>query len=476
MLRITPVWVIGLVVAPLRVILAQDTTVVALPLPPPAVVDTLRCGFCNRPNVFRAIVQGPLGQALNNRFNAWVLHDTTSYVTSETWRRNLRGTWGWDQDNFVINMLGHPYAGSLHFAWGRSNGLSFWASTPFTFFNSVLWEYFGETTQPSINDLVDTGLGGIALGEMFHRIAATIRNNEIGGGGRFLRELAALPFDPVGSVNRALRGEWSRRGPNPSEHNPLATLLRTGGGAGIVRAPGSLFTSLRKAEVSSIFFADLKYGDAYIDTLRAPFSAFTARVLFAPRHGGLIQLMGEGRIAGADIGRNEGHRHQLEFGQRFEYLNNGALQFGAQTLQLGLSSRVRLGGKFWLRTRAAGDAIVLAGINAPGAGTGMREYDFGPGAGGTFTAGIEHGGVPYLTVRYQPAWIHTIDGADANHLMSLVGVELSIPVLSHLDLVVHSNYYDRLSRYADGTRSRRRFPDLRVMAALKTARRAAVEQ
>jgi hypothetical protein len=137
---------------------------------------------------------------------------------------------------------------------------------------------------------------------------------------------------------------------------------------------------------------------------------------------------------------------------------------------------VRLGGKFWLRTRAAGDAIVLAGINAPGAGTGMREYDFGPGAGGTFTAGIEHGGVPYLTVRYQPAWIHTIDGADANHLMSLVGVELSIPVLSHLDLVVHSNYYDRLSRYADGTRSRRRFPDLRVMAALKTARRAAVEQ
>jgi hypothetical protein len=48
-----------------------------------------------------------------------------------------------------------------------------------------------------------------------------------------------------------------------------------------------------------------------------------------------------------------------------------------------------------------------------------------------------------------------------------------MPVLSHLDLVIHSNYYDRLSRYADGTRSRF---NLRVMAALKTARRAAIEQ
>ena len=476
MLRISPAWVIGLVLAPLQGLLAQDTTVVAPPAPPPAVVDTLRCGFCNRPNVSAAIIQGPVAQAVNNRFNAWVRGVAVAHVTPKTWWTNLERGWGWDQDNFFVNMLGHPYTGSIHFNWARSNGLSFWASTPFTFFNSILWEYFGETTQPSINDLMHSGVGGIALGEMFHRVAATIRDNELGGGARVLRELAALPFDIPGTFNRAVRGEWSRRGPNPSEHNPLAMVLRTGGGAGIVRAPGSLLTSLREAEFSSIFFADLKYGDAFLDTLHKPFDAFSARILLAPRHGGLTQLVGVGRIAGADIGRNEGHRHQIEFNQRFEYLNNDALQFGAQTLQVGLSSRVRLGGKFWLRTLAAGDAIAVAGINAPGAGTGTREYDFGPGAGGTFTAGIEHDGVPYLTVRYQPAWIHTVDGADANHLMSLVGVEASIPVLSHLDLVVHSNYYDRLSRYADGTRSRRRFPELRVMAALKTAPRTAVEQ
>jgi hypothetical protein len=476
MLRGTRGLIAGLLFAPLRVILAQDTTVVTPPPAPAPVVDTLRCGFCNRPNPFLAVFEGLLAQGLNNRFNAWVRKDSTAYVTKETWRTNLHRGWHFDEDNFFVNMLGHPYAGSIHFNGARSNGLSFWASAPFTFFHSVVWEYFGETTQPSINDFVDTGLGGIALGEMFHRVAATIRNNEVGGGARFLRELVALPFDPMGSFNRLLDGEWSKKGPNPSEHNPLGTVLRMGGGAGIVRAPGSLLTSLKDAEFTSAFMADLKYGDSYIDSLRKPFAAFSARLLFAPGHGGLTQLVGVGRVTGAEIGRTEWHRHQIELNHRFEYLNNGALRFGAQTLELGLSSRIHIAGKFWFRTLMAGDGIALAGINAPGTGTGTRDYDFGPGLGGTFFAGIEHAGAPILTGRYQPAWIHTVNGANANHYTSFASLELNLPVFSHLDLVAQSSYYDRLSKYADGSRSRRRFPELRAFLAFKTARRSAAEQ
>lgn len=457
---------------------AQDTTVVSPPPPVERTRDTLGCGFCNRPQPLFAIFEGLFFQAANNRFNAWVRKDTTAYVTMETWRANLKGGWGWDQDNFLVNMMGHPYAGSLHFAGARSNGMGFWASTPFTFFHSVMWEYFGETTQPSLNDFVDTGLGGIALGEMFHRVAATIRDNEAGGGARFLREFAALPFDPVGTFNRILRGEVSRKGPNPREHNPLETALRFGGGAGLVRAPGSLLNSLKDAEKSAVLFADLKYGDVFSDSTRRPFDAFAMRILLAPRHGGLTQLVGEGRILGATLGGGgSGSKHQLDFNQRFEYLNNGALQWGGQTLELGIASRINLFGAFSLRTLVAGDGIVLAGINAPGTGTGKREYDFGPGLGGTFSASIAHRGVPYLTVRYQPAWVHTLDGAeDANHYLSYAAAEVVLPVLPVLQLVVHSSYYDRLSKYADGSRSRRRFPELRVFAAFKTTNRRPAAQ
>jgi len=216
---------------------AQDTAVVIPPARPPFVADPRRCGFCHRPNVLAAVFEGFLINASVNRFNAWVRGDSTAKVTSASWRTNLRRGWAWDTDNFVVNMLGHPYHGSTYFAAARTNGLSYWAGAPLTFLHSTIWEYFGETTQPSINDLVNTGLGGIALGEMFHRVAATIRNNESGGGARLLRELVAIPFDPVGSVNRLVSGEWGRRGPNPAEHNPVASVLRIGAGAGIVRAP-----------------------------------------------------------------------------------------------------------------------------------------------------------------------------------------------------------------------------------------------
>jgi len=243
-----------------------------------------------------------------------------------------------------------------------------------------------------------------------------------------------------------------------------------------VRGPGSLLTSLKGAKFSSIIFADLKYGDSYIDSLRKPFDAFSARILLAPGHGGLTQLVGVGRVAGKDIGRTEWHRHQLELNQRFEYLNNGAFEFGAQTLQVGVSSRVHLKGKFWLRNLVAVDAIVLAGINAPGTGVGPRDYDFGPGVGGTLTAALEHDGVPHLTFHYQPAFVHTVNGADANHLTSFGAVEGSIPILDQLAIVIHGTYYTRWSRYADGSRNRRGFPEIRVFAAFKSAHRPAAAQ
>jgi hypothetical protein len=36
-------------------------------------------------------------------------------------------------------------------------------------FGSATWEFFGETNKPSLNDFINTTLGGIAFGEMFHR-------------------------------------------------------------------------------------------------------------------------------------------------------------------------------------------------------------------------------------------------------------------------------------------------------------------
>jgi hypothetical protein len=99
-----------------------------------------------------------------------------AHITPKTWWANMEQGWVWDLDDFGVNQVGHPYQGNNYFNTGRANGLSFYESAAVTAFRSATWEYFGETNHASINDFINTTLGGIALGEMFHRTAWLVRN------------------------------------------------------------------------------------------------------------------------------------------------------------------------------------------------------------------------------------------------------------------------------------------------------------
>ncbi len=108
----------------------------------------------------------------------------TARVTPKTWWANMEQGWVWDLDDFTVNQIGHPYQGNNYFNTGRANGLSFYESAAVTAFGSATWEYFGETNHASLNDFINTTLGGIALGEMFHRTAWLVRDTRATGRGR----------------------------------------------------------------------------------------------------------------------------------------------------------------------------------------------------------------------------------------------------------------------------------------------------
>ena len=91
-------------------------------------------------------------------------------VTPEAIWDNLTNPWEWDRDEYITNQFGHPYQGSVYHAAARSNGFNFFEAGLFDVFGSAAWELFAETNAPSINDLISTTLGGMALGEMFHRL------------------------------------------------------------------------------------------------------------------------------------------------------------------------------------------------------------------------------------------------------------------------------------------------------------------
>jgi hypothetical protein len=118
---------------------------------------------------------------------------------------NLHSGWVIDQDPFSINQLAHPYSGSLYHGFARSAGLNYWESMGYTFAASAVWEVAGETTPPSLNDQIATGIGGSFLGEAMFRTA----NWCLEGGGPnpgFGRELGAALISPPTTVNRHLFG------------------------------------------------------------------------------------------------------------------------------------------------------------------------------------------------------------------------------------------------------------------------------
>jgi hypothetical protein len=85
----------------------------------------------------------------------------------------------WDEDDWRLNYLGHPYAGNLYYNTVRAQGASPGQSFLFSFFASTFWEYIveGVAERPSTQDLIVTPLAGSILGELSHRATLAMKKN-----------------------------------------------------------------------------------------------------------------------------------------------------------------------------------------------------------------------------------------------------------------------------------------------------------
>ena len=99
-------------------------------------------------------------EATLNLYDRTFLEKGTYDTTFETFERNFKMSPVIDSDSFQINQLYHPYQGAMYFGFGRSAGLSYWQSLMYSIGGSELWETAGETTLPSFNDHIASGIGG----------------------------------------------------------------------------------------------------------------------------------------------------------------------------------------------------------------------------------------------------------------------------------------------------------------------------
>lgn len=471
-----PLPVAPLALAPLRV--APMTFVPLLARPDSA------CVGCPRKRPFMALLMMTATNVFINRFDTWVLnvHDPEpdgyyTRVTPKTWGVNIKKGWIWDTDAFQVNMFLHPYQGGTYFRAGRSNGLDFWESTPLTFLGSAMWEFFGEKTYPSLNDFYNTGFGGIVVGETFYRLIAVVRNNESRGTARFLRELAAFPFDPAGSVKRLFSGELWRVHPNPGEHipPPLELQLEVGGRLAV----DSGVAGNRSA--AAFLVAELHYGDAFETPFTRPFDVFLLRGLVSA--GPEAIPVGEARVAGRLFAHELTHtsapiRTIFTVLQKIEFTENPAYKFGGQSVEAGLVTSFDLGNGVDLRAEVLAEAIMLGAVDAPRGGIAgsPRTYDFGPGAGYDVSASLRVRRFSVISARWHGSLIHTVSGSPADHFTQLPSIEATVPLTPSFGIGAYAGWYQRRSSYTGNPGEVKTYPDLRAFLVWQTHPRSAAPE
>ncbi|HEY6504616.1 MAG TPA: DUF3943 domain-containing protein [Chitinophagaceae bacterium] len=105
----------------------------------------------------------------------------------------------WDKDDWPLNYIGHPIAGSYYYNAVRSQNANWFHSFLFSTAQSFIWEYIieGAAEKPSAQDLIITPVAGTMLGEATHQITMNMRRN----GFRFFEKVFVLIFNPFFVLN-----------------------------------------------------------------------------------------------------------------------------------------------------------------------------------------------------------------------------------------------------------------------------------
>ncbi|HEX2829710.1 MAG TPA: DUF3943 domain-containing protein [Burkholderiales bacterium] len=289
-------------------------------------------------------------------------------VTLNTIQRNFNGRWVYDNDPYTVNQLGHPYQGSMYHTFARSAGLNFWESLAYTFAGSAVWEIAGETTPPSKNDQITTGIGGAFLGESLYRMANLVL--EKGGGlSPKWREVVAAAISPATGFNRLAFGNrfdsiW------PSRSAAYYSRLALGATHAIQESRGTS-GDLKRNEGVLDFSLDYGLPGQPGYKYERPFDYFSFQAT-ASTGEGFENLMTRGLLIGKDY--DSGNRYKGVWGLygSFDYISPQFFRISSTALSLGTTAEWRVTDKVAIQ----GTVLGGAGYASVSTINGLRDNDY----------------------------------------------------------------------------------------------------
>jgi hypothetical protein len=381
--------------------------------------------------------------------DSFLLEEDYAQISASTIKHNLQTGFTYDFDMFVTNQVSHSYHGSAYFNAARTNGYSFWESASFAFGTSFLWEMFLEAQPASINDLVNTTLGGMAWGETQFRVANMIFDNKASGFGRFLREAAGFVVNPMGGFNRLIRGEMMKDFQNPPDRFPRRLYMELDGG--YVHSGGSVAEGTTQDQGSFSFL--LRYGDPFDGALRQPFEIFDVQLGFrAPASSLLTRIDIDGLLALWNLSENPSSGQRLALFMSSKYFRNDPQNYGAQAFGARHLARLPLGRETDLRTEASviGIPMGVCNVDYPEEGLGSpysRPYDYGPGLGAQASVRVRRREVDLLVLDWSVVGLSTSNGLSKGSRLQTLAAEARVPLTSSLLLGGGWSWSERLTTY-----------------------------
>ena len=307
--------------------------------------------------------------ALLNAFDRTVLGD--HYRTSAaSIRKNLRSKWITENDPFEINQFGHPYQGAMYHNFARSAGLNFWTSLAYTFTGSALWEIAGETTTPSWNDQIASGIAGSFLGEALFRVGSLILETgpvPLRGGRQLVTAITTFPlafnraaFDRFDGIYPSRDAAYYRR-----IYAGASSTTQTRGVAGLTTQP-----------TEGVFDLSMEYGlpgaEGY--EFKQPFDYFSIAAMFTSGTG-LESILLRGLLTGTGYQAGADWKGVWGLYGNYDYIAPQVFRISTTSLALGTTAE-------WQPTEAfAMQATALAGAGFAAVGALTRrdtsDYHYG---------------------------------------------------------------------------------------------------
>ncbi len=446
-----------------KALLVDPATGKPLPLPPP---DAQRDAWGVRRSWGWAV-----GEVFAINYGAAMLNEYTrnanfNQISPRSFWDNLKEGFTYDDNEFKTNQLIHPFNGATYFNAARANGIGFWGSSAMSIVGAFMWECCGETHPMSFNDMVSTGIGGIARGEMSYRVSSLILDNTKQGKGRWGQEFAALLMNPIRGFNRLVSGDASEVKGNPENRwdwRPDFQLAVRAGG----RVIGQGESITENTNTYGFLEWVLNYGDPWDGKdHHRPYDRFdvAAQSNFGDKTR-LGRLLIRGDLFTKPLG--DGTKHVLTLQQDFDYIDNEAYEYGGQSLGPGLLSLWKPSGTLRFFTRLQAYGIILGAVNSDYSQLAdvadqerIREYDYGPGFGGAVELYLQRKNLPLLTARYRFSRINVSNGSiyngdiqgynvglDSDHDIHQTNLKLEVPITRSLAVGADGSIFFRRSRY-----------------------------